>query len=401
MDETRPISVLVVDDSALMRRVVTDIIGVESDMEVAAAASGGYEALRLALDLQPDIVVMDIHMPDLDGIQATWLVANRAPHGAVIVASSEPRADVRERALAAGAQAFVPKPFGDGTYLLETIRSVHQRIASERLPVVGRAQQPPVTPRAGTRIAVFGTKGGVGRTTIAVGLALSLLRSRDTSVALFDAHFLLGDTSLHLNLPVDRSIIDVLPYNEELNSEILSLAMRRHASGLDVLAAPPRPEQAEVVQPAHVRAVLGALATLYEYAVVDTEPSYDERMLAVLDLADVHMVVLTPHLGAVRNARHFVDVARILGYPTDKVCFVLNQASNLAGLSMHQITEVLETNRVLAVPDAGTALAQAINKGEPLALTQPGSPFSRALAALADEVRARRARLPDVATSSP
>src|SRR5947207_661636 len=77
-----PIGVLVVDDSALMRQVMTDIVGNEADMEVMATASGGREAVRMAADLQPDIVLMDIHMPDLDGIQATWLVASRVPRGA-------------------------------------------------------------------------------------------------------------------------------------------------------------------------------------------------------------------------------------------------------------------------------------------------------------------------------
>jgi pilus assembly protein CpaE len=342
---------------------------------------------------------MDIHMPDLDGIQATWLIANRVPYGAVVVVTSEERHDVRDRALAAGAQAYVYKPFGDGRILVDTVRSVHERIVAQRLDSRPELPQPAeLTPKAGSRVAVFGTKGGVGKTTISVGLALSLLKAPDAAVALLDAHFLLGDISLQLNMPLDRSIIDLLPYNEGLNSTILAQAMQRHPSGLDVLGGPPQPEQAEIITPDHVRFVLGVLATLYDYVVVDTEPSYDERMLSVLDLADVYVVVLTPHLGAIRNARHFLDVAHLLGYPTERTCFVLNHATNLAGLSLEHITEVLGSQRIIPVPDAGPAVSQAINRGQPLILGQPHSPFARAINTLAEEVRALAASASSTAT---
>jgi pilus assembly protein CpaE len=393
MTESQPISVLIVDDSALMRRVMTDVIGTERDMEVVATAAGGQEAIRLATELQPDVTLMDIHMPDLDGIQATWLVANRAPHGAVVIVTSEERPDVKERALAAGAQAYVLKPFGDGSELVETVRRVYQGVASRRLDAgPGFSVPTESTPKAGYRIAVFGTKGGVGKTTIAVGLALALLKTPNTSVAVFDAHFLLGDTNLHLDVPTDRGIIDLLPYNEALNSDVLGQAIRRHPSGLDILGGPPRPEQAEIITPDHVRFVLGVLATLYDFVVVDTESSYDERMLSVLDLADVHVVVLTPHLGALRNARYFLDVANLLGYPPERTCFVLNYANNLAALTFNHITELLGTERVIPIPDAGPAVSVAINKGQPITLSQPNSPFARAIATLAEEVRAVGAR---------
>src|ERR1700674_4110142 len=105
-------------------------------METVGAAASGNEAVRRAAELQPDIILMDIHMPDLDGIQATWLVSSRAPHGAVIMVTSEERIDFVQKAMSAGAQGYVLKPFGNGAQLFQTIRDVHSRSSARRLRVV-------------------------------------------------------------------------------------------------------------------------------------------------------------------------------------------------------------------------------------------------------------------------
>src|SRR5438132_7134841 len=134
----KPIRVLAVDDSTTMRQLLQRMIGGEPDMEVVGMAASGHEAVRRAAELQPDVVLMDIHMPDLDGIQATWLVSSGAPHGAVIMVTSEERIDFVQKAMSAGAQGYVLKPFGNGAQLFQTIRDVHGRSAARRMQI-GRA----------------------------------------------------------------------------------------------------------------------------------------------------------------------------------------------------------------------------------------------------------------------
>src|SRR5947209_16188468 len=102
-------------------------------MDLVGTAASGQEAVRRAAELQPDIVLMDIHMPDLDGIQATWLVSSGAPHGAVIMVTSEERVDFVQKAMSAGAKGYVLKPFGKGAELFQTIRDVHARSSARRL----------------------------------------------------------------------------------------------------------------------------------------------------------------------------------------------------------------------------------------------------------------------------
>jgi hypothetical protein len=181
---------------------------------------------------------MDIHMPDLDGIQATWLVSSRAPHGAVIMVTSEERIDFVQKAMSAGAQGYVLKPFGSGTELFQTIRDVHGRSSARRMQASGGAPlDARLRPRIGKRIVVLSVKGGVGATTIAVSLALLLCERPQHSVVLFDADFLAGDTTLQLDLKAERSVLDLIP---------------------------PNPEQAEALTADMVRTVLSSLAQMYD-----------------------------------------------------------------------------------------------------------------------------------------
>jgi pilus assembly protein CpaE len=385
-----PIRVLAVDDSATIRETLGLLIGAQPDMDLIGTAASGHEAVRRAAELQPDIVLMDIHMPDLDGIQATWLVSSRAPHGAVIMVTSEERIDFVQKAMSAGAQGYVLKPFGSGEQLFQTIRDVHGRSSARRIRKdSGAPFDTTFRPPIGRRTVVVGPKGGVGATTIAISLALLLREQTQASLALVDGDFLAGDATLHLDLHPERTILDLVPHIDALDARLIDQVMTKHRSGLHVLARPTEPEQAEVLTGEHVRHVLTSLAQMYQHVVIDGVLSYDERMLATLDLADQYVITLTPHLGTLRSARHFLHVARTLGYPDDRMCFVLNRATNLAGLSLEDIASLVGSRAIHQIPTSGAELTQAINEGRPAVIHQPKSPVARALRSLAELITAR------------
>src|ERR1700756_5263498 len=103
--------VLIVDDSAFMRKVLQSIIAADPHMEVVGEARDGREAVSLNESLNPDVISMDINMPHMDGLQASEAIMARNPRPIVIV-SSEARdgAEATLRALEIGAIDFVPKP---------------------------------------------------------------------------------------------------------------------------------------------------------------------------------------------------------------------------------------------------------------------------------------------------
>ncbi len=115
------IRVLLVDDQSVVRRGLRIRFHLEPDLEVVGEASTGSEALTLALTLSPDVVLMDIEMPEMDGIQATAALRRVVPQSVVVILSIHDDAQARERAQAAGAVAFVEKR-GTTDALLAAIR---------------------------------------------------------------------------------------------------------------------------------------------------------------------------------------------------------------------------------------------------------------------------------------
>lgn len=108
-DEVLMIRVLLVDDQPVVRRGLRERFHLEPDMQVVGEASTGKEALNLAQTLTPDVVLMDIEMPDMDGIEATAALRRVVPQSAVVILSIHGDAQTRGQAQAAGAVAFVEK----------------------------------------------------------------------------------------------------------------------------------------------------------------------------------------------------------------------------------------------------------------------------------------------------
>jgi len=119
------ISVLLVDDIASTLDNLRKLLSFEEDIEVVATATSGKEAMEEGSRLRPDIILMDVNMPDMDGIEATEALASAAPASPVIIMSVQGERDYLRRAMQAGAREFLIKPFS-GDELIASIRRVHQ-----------------------------------------------------------------------------------------------------------------------------------------------------------------------------------------------------------------------------------------------------------------------------------
>ena len=146
------IRVLVVDDIPETRDHLTKLLGFESDIEVIGSAASGREAIQMASKLHPDVVLMDINMPDMDGITATEQLTTAAPNSAVVMMSVQGEADYLRRSMLAGAREFLVKPFSSDE-LTASIRQVssREREKASRIGVAGHGD--PASRAAMTRVA--------------------------------------------------------------------------------------------------------------------------------------------------------------------------------------------------------------------------------------------------------
>jgi len=384
------IRVLIVDDFAETRESVAKLLYFEKDIEVVGAAADAVEGLRLARELSADVVLMDINMPQIDGIRATEMLVSELPNVLVIMMSVQGEPDYLRRSMLAGARDYLTKPFG-ADELANTIRRVYEREV-ERRSRLQPVAPPPSTPAeeagppAGKVISVFSVKGGVGCTMLATNLAIALRQLTGRRVALVDGDLQFGDVGILLNITSRKTINDLLGTLEDLAPEVLKSVMVEHSSGIDVLLAPPRPEMAELFTGDAIKAILGALRRNYEYVIVDTWTSFHEVMLSIFDVSDTILLLTTLDMPAVKNIRIFLEICDVLGYPPGKVQPVLNRADSTGGIAVADVEQAIHQRFAATIVSGGELVTSSINHGLPFILSHPDAPISRNVLQLARQV---------------
>jgi pilus assembly protein CpaE len=369
------IRVLVVDDIPETRDHLTKLLGFESDIDVVGSASSGREAIDMAGRIHPDVVLMDINMPDMDGITATEQLSTSAPGAAVVMMSVQGEADYLRRSMLAGAREFLVKPFSSDE-LTASIRQVSSRERDKQsrigVPV-------PVTSsttagggstdgtREGQVIAVFSPKGGVGRTTVAVNLAVAAATELGRRVVVMDGSFQFGDVGVLLNLnPRSKSIADLVPEMDGAGDvDSIDTFVVDHPSGIRALLAPPSPEMAEMITPGGVKKVLEALRRSHDLVVVDCTSYFNDTTLAILDSADVILTMLSLEITSIKNIRLFLEVTEQLGYEAGKVRLVLNRADSTLGIRVSDVEHSIGRKVDETIVSDGRSVVYALNRGVP------------------------------------
>jgi len=388
------IRVLIVDDIAETRENLRKLLQFEPDIEVVGAARTGQEAIEMARETEPDVVLMDINMPDMDGITATEALKRDVRFAQIVILSVQSESDYLRRAMRAGASDFIAKP-PSGDELIGTIRSLAEdarRIKDEMARLEGTGPLPtPKQPRIGPEgkiLAVYSAKGGVGCTMLATNLAVGL-DTADTPTVLVDAALQFGDVAVSLNLQVKNSFVDLASRAEELDANVVEEVLLQHECGLRVLAAPPRPEMADEVQAEQVRKVLEHLKQKFAYVIVDTGSTMDDITLTILDLADLLIAVATPEIPAIKDARLLFDLLGVLEFPKEHIFFVLNKMDRKSGITSAAIAENLKYTVDGEIPDDERAVTTSVNRGIPLLLADKGQPSAKGILDLLGSIKQR------------
>jgi len=388
------IRILIVDDIADTRENLAKLIGFEPDMEVAGTAGGGQEAVNMAKQHRPHVILMDINMPDMDGITATEIISNTVPESPIIMMSVQGEQDYLRRSMLAGAREFLVKPFS-ADELINSIRHVHE------LEKVRRARYAPVAPAApvggpavpvagretGKIITFFSPKGGVGRTTIATNLAVALHQLTGKPVVLVDGSLPFGDIAVILNMsPKAKTIADLIGSFETADSDVVESILVQHSTGIKVMLAPPTPESTELITGAHIKHVLELLRERYAYIVVDTWPSFQEQVITMLDVADVILTLMTLEITSLKNVRVFMEVVEKLGYDEAKVQLVANRNDSSGGIKASDVEASLGRKIPHTIVSDGRTLVLAVNRGVPFVISHRDSQVAKDIFALAQRV---------------
>ena len=410
MPDQEKIRILIVDDISDTRENLAKLIGFEPDMEVAATAGGGQEAVNLAKQHRPHVILMDINMPDMDGITATEIISNTVPESPIIMMSVQGEQDYLRRSMLAGAREFLVKPFS-ADELINSIRHVHE------LEKVRRARYAPIAPVAapggpapaaavgretGKIITFFSPKGGVGRTTISTNLAVALHQLTNKPVVLVDGSLPFGDIAVILNMsPKAKTIADLIGSFETADSDVIESILVQHSTGIKVMLAPPTPESTELITGAHMKHVLELLRERYAYIVVDTWPSFQEQVITMLDVADVILTLMTLEITSLKNVRVFMEVVEKLGYDEAKVQLVANRNDSSGGVKASDVEASLGRKIPHTIVSDGRTLVLAVNRGVPFVISHRDSQVAKDIFALAQKVISAEAVASPAAKQAP
>ncbi len=384
------ICIIVVDDIAQTRDNIIRSLSFQNNFEIAGTATNGKDAIQLAIQEQPDVVLMDVNMPDMDGITATTGVRRAVPTAQIVILTVQDDADYMRRAMMAGARDFLTKPPMIDELVTAITRAGEishqekekQRIAEAAVPtntMIGR----------GRIITVYSPKGGAGCTTIASNLAVAL-QNDDTPVVIVDGSLEYGDVSVLFNEHSKKNVVDLATRAGELDPEIIEDVLIPHSSGVKILAAP-RPEHAEIVTSEQFREMLQYLSTLYPYVIVDTAARLNDTIFAAFDASDIILILTTQDIPAIGNVRKFLDLTKKLRIPPNRLMLIMNQYDKRINISPQKISQSYQQEMSAVIPLDSPLVLPSINRGIPFMLQKDvmGRPIAREMLALAEAIRKR------------
>jgi pilus assembly protein CpaE len=361
-----PITVLAVDDDPFNLRLVSTIFSKEGYRVITA--DSGMEALQRVDEIQPDLIVLDVMMPKMDGYQLCQELRRRKStvQTPILMLTAMERLEEKIKAFDVGADDFMTRPFAPAE-LQARARALLRRVTPTQTDAANVN---------GKVIAVFSLRGGIGVSTLAVNLAVGLSQVWNMPTALVDLDLVSGQSALMLNLSLRTTLANVaeLP-DAEIDNDLLNRILLPHPSGVKVLAAPAQPQQRELIKAETISHVLTHLKENYQYVVVDAPHNFDDTTLAGLDVADAIVCLTTPELASVRLTASTLDVFDSLKYPRDEMFLVLNWTFKNRGLPQKNIESVLKHNFDLIIPFASEPLVRAINVGIPVVFEEPTSPL--------------------------
>jgi pilus assembly protein CpaE len=386
------IRVLIVDDAADTRESIRKLLMYDKAIEVIGTIGTAKDAIQMAVEKQPHVVLMDIAMPDMDGIAATEAMRKKVPFVQVIILSVQDDINFMRRAMMAGARDFLTKP-PDVDQLVAAVHRAHE-LAKEEISKMGSIGGTERGDAGGYSSAIFGKvvmvyspKGGAGVTTVATNLAVCL-NNATTHVVLVDGSLQFGDVTVFLNEQPRLSIADLAPRADELDPDIINDVLINHSStGLRILAAVPKPEQADKITGQQFVKIIRFLRRLYHFIIIDTSSYLNEPVISAMDEADLIVLLTTQDIPAIRDTKIYLNLVDSFNISKDKILFVLNKSDKRIPITMEKVSESLKHDVKLEIVFDDRTVINSVNRGMPFVLDLKPQPIVRNIVQLADTIK--------------
>jgi pilus assembly protein CpaE len=374
--------VLIAAHDLELRNHIRENIGKSSDIDIIGLARDGEEALQMALRSRPDVALISDDLPGIPGIKTCEMISALVPDVMPVLICGKQDAGQMAGAMQLGIRAIISKTASAEalTDLIEDLAEIKGRRTSKETQ---EWKDPARFPRI---VSVTGAKGGVGKSTIAVNLAVTLAKSLPRKVALFDLYTQFGDVSTMLNVVPKRTIADMFSASPELDTEMVKDYVTHHPSGVDVFVTSVDPSPLDAVGVEFMDNLLHTLKSSYRYVVIDmphmlqdltfSTLSSSDEILLIANLLDVTTIADTKKLYDTLLREHFVQ---------ENIKIVLNRESRANRLSLRDVERMFSGCQLYHLSNDNN-MGNAVNQGTPITLAAPNSPFAHDMALLAEAV---------------
>ena len=349
-----------------------DVLGRSADIRAAAPALGSVEL---------DAVLHGTSgAAGAEALHQEVVTIRRYTTAPIVLLAPAADPQLADTALAAGVEDVLVLPQMAETiaFAIRKAKAGSRRHASVRAEISG----------GGEVITVFSPKGGTGKTVLSTNLASLIASQGEERVLLIDLDLQFGDAAIMLGLDPERTLASLVLDPGELDAEKLTGFTMRHRSGLDVLAAPLRPEEAELVSEVKVLKLLEVARQAYDVVVVDTSPFFYGPMLALLEPTDHLLLLCGLDVPTLKNVRLSLRTLELLGFPRERTSLVLNRVAPKVGITREDVEQALGMSVSFEIPN-DPVVAQAVNRGTPAALLDGESVFADAVKSVVGALRGK------------
>jgi pilus assembly protein CpaE len=372
------INALLVHDPAVQPALVAEHLPTESDIRVAEVVDTLFPASDAVKRSDADVLVVACQEGSEDALGLVHWWRGARPGRPVVMLCLGTANGYVEEAFSAGADDLLPMDPGP---VVSDSTKHHIEFALRKAMARTSTSVPEQQTDYGKIICVLGPKGGIGKTVTSCNLSVALAL-RGLSTVLVDLDLQFGDDALSLGLTPDTTSFDLAVSGGSLDAEKLDAFLLTHSSGLRVLAAPARPDQAASVAPEFIADVFGVLREEFDYVIVDTPPSFTPEVITTIDASSAICMVGMLDALSLKNTRLGMETLDLMGYDPNRVRVVLNRANTSVGITRADVLSILGRNPDILVP-SHRDIARSVNEGAPVVISQRRSEAARAFESLA------------------
>ena len=356
------IRLLLVEDVAQVAQYIRNLLNSQDQVKLLDVITDGRRVLDQIREVRPDILMVDALLQGkVNGLE----VAERVRQAGIdlpIIALTVPQKPVKVGP-GMGVVRVLAMPFSGYDFMnaITAASAEYRALAPDNLS---------------RTYCIFAPKGGVGKTTIAFNLAVAIGQLGGYRVCLIDGNLQFGDLRALLHVPETAPSVLQLPTDRIAESDLADVIWR-DPSGIDILLAPPRVELAEMITTRDLDKALSLLKRVYNIVIIDTPTSINDSVLAFLDASDSILHIVTYDSTTIYNTRAMIRTFQAIGYPPEKVRYVLNRADSPGGMDPAVLVEQIGRAPEFQIVSDGRLVVESNNQGVPFVLADPGARISQ------------------------